>query len=98
MSPLFKRFRENFTCLHCGVDVFGNGYTNHCPACLWSRHVDIFPGDRAAECLGMMEPASLFLDHGIWGVLHRCLVCGHEKRNRLDDQDSRRALADIVRR
>ncbi|MBR6751902.1 MAG: RNHCP domain-containing protein, partial [Alphaproteobacteria bacterium] len=45
MKQFVKRV-ENFTCAHCGAEVFGNGYTNHCPKCLWSRHVDNNPGDR----------------------------------------------------
>ena len=28
-----------------------NGYTNHCSQCLWSKHVDINPGDRSPELL-----------------------------------------------
>jgi hypothetical protein len=31
-------------------------YRNHCPACLWSKHVDVQPGDRAATCRGLMRP------------------------------------------
>ena len=50
----FTRVVEDFTCGQCGAAVTGDGYTNHCPLCLWSRHVDINPGDRAAECGGLM--------------------------------------------
>ena len=52
----FTRTIENFTCGICGTEVKGSGYTDHCPKCLWSEHVDIFPGDRKAECGGLMEP------------------------------------------
>ena len=43
----FTRKVEDFTCEHCGREVHGNGYTNHCPHCLHSKHVDVNPGDRA---------------------------------------------------
>jgi Zn finger protein HypA/HybF involved in hydrogenase expression len=49
---MFKRTIEDFTCEHCGEQVTGNGFTNHCPQCLWSKHVDIDPGDRLALCGG----------------------------------------------
>ena len=52
----FQRRIENFVCENCGYEVAGTGYTNHCPKCLWSKHVDIHPGDRSAACGGMMEP------------------------------------------
>lgn len=36
----FTRVIEDFICENCGTEVKGNGYTNHCPKCLWSKHVD----------------------------------------------------------
>jgi len=53
-----KRFQkriEDFVCERCGAFVKGTGYTDHCPECLWSKHVDVNPGDREAECGGLME-------------------------------------------
>jgi len=58
MARLFTRNIENFTCERCGAAVEGNGFTNHCPACLCSKHVDINPGDRAAargQCSALGE-------------------------------------------
>ncbi|MEK7158524.1 MAG: RNHCP domain-containing protein, partial [Patescibacteria group bacterium] len=47
MSRTFQRRVEDFTCESCGAQVTGDGYTNHCPQCLVSKHVDVYPGDRA---------------------------------------------------
>jgi transcription elongation factor Elf1 len=82
VAEKFIRKVEDFTCHHCGVFVVGNGYTNHCPACLWSLHVDINPGDRASDCGGDMEPISLIHEHGEFVLTHKCLVCGHQKSNK----------------
>ena len=83
-----KRFTKNdagFICGHCGRTVEPLGYTsrNHCPFCLWSRHVDENPGDRACECGGLMEPIHADPDpkHG-YVITHRCTVCGALRRNR----------------
>lgn len=84
----FIRTKENFVCEQCGVEVLGNGYTNHCPVCLWSKHVDIFPGDRLSTCLGMMMPTSIFLNHGVYTVEHTCVLCGHKKCNVTSKLDS----------
>ena len=88
----FKRTREDFTCEHCGKQVRGTGYTNHCPRCLWSKHVDINPGDRRAECQGLMEPVSLETKAGGYIIVHRCAKCGHEKRNKTSPNDDYEAI------
>jgi hypothetical protein len=86
-STKFKRNIENFTCEHCGAEVVGNGYTNHCPKCLWSKHVDIHPGDREAECKGMMRPTGIEGKEGEWVIVHTCEKCGLEKRNKVGKED-----------
>jgi len=83
----FQRTEEDFTCEQCGFFVQGNGYTNHCPRCLWSKHVDVNPGDRAAVCGGAMEPVSVELKDGEYIILHRCVKCGFEKRNKASKSD-----------
>lgn len=87
MTLEFTRNIENFICGHCGEKVVGNGYTNHCPKCLWSRHVDIHPGDRDADCGGMMEPVGLEVAGGAYDIIHRCIVCGHQKPNKTAPED-----------
>ncbi|MFZ4586024.1 MAG: RNHCP domain-containing protein [Acidimicrobiia bacterium] len=87
MSERFVRRVEDFTCGHCGVSVQGDGYTNHCPRCLWSRHVDIDPGDRAAECGGLMAPVAVTYEHDAFHITHECIACGHRKRNRTAAED-----------
>lgn len=61
---------------------------NHCPQCLYSLHIDVFPGDRANTCLGPLEPVAVE-QHGKkgWIIVHRCQVCGVQVRNKaaLDD-------------
>ena len=52
----FTKRVEDFICEKCGTKNVGTGFTNHCFKCLWSKHVDINPGDRAESCQGMMEP------------------------------------------
>lgn len=79
MSKIFRRTKENFICEHCGAEVAGNGYTNHCPTCLWSKHVDVNPGDRAARCMGMMEPVRIETKGRAYRIVHRCTMCGVER-------------------
>lgn len=80
MAKKFQRKIEDFVCTHCGTSVKGTGYTDHCPACLWSRHVDINPGDRAAECGGAMEPISVEIKGGEKIIYYKCQECGFPHR------------------
>jgi DNA-directed RNA polymerase subunit RPC12/RpoP len=77
---------EGFVCLNCGAQVppLENGsYRNHCPTCLYSLHVDVFPGDRANPCGGLLEPIGA--EHSAkkgWVILYRCGRCGDTGRNK----------------
>ncbi len=89
---IFLPRQEPFVCEHCGTAVTPltrGTCRNHCPRCLWSRHVDdAGPGDRASMCRGLMEPVAL--DHDGkkgWVILHRCTGCGKEGRNKAAPDD-----------
>lgn len=92
----FTRRVEDFVCAHCGLSVVGNGYTNHCPRCLYSQHVDLSPGDRQASCSGLMAPVWVEPFDGSYKILHRCLRCGHEKKNQSSEADDFDALVAII--
>jgi hypothetical protein len=89
----FQRTLEDFECGHCGFFVRGqHGFENHCTQCLWSKHVDINPGDRAASCHGLMPPVQLDDRKGQYRYLQRCVLCGHERWNKQQDGDDFEAI------
>jgi len=102
-----KRFigsgNDAFRCLRCGISVgpLRNGsFRNHCPACLWSLHVDRAPGDRAERCGGLMEPVGVErTGKKGWIIVHRCTSCGEVRRNKAatDDPDEPDSWDAIVR-
>ncbi|MDO8514857.1 MAG: RNHCP domain-containing protein [bacterium] len=92
----FQKRVENFVCEHCGTEVKGNGYTNHCPKCLWSKHVDVNPGDRAASCGGMMKPVSLEGTSPNYRIIHRCEHCGLTRPNTVDANDDTQAVLGLA--
>lgn len=87
MTKFFQKKKEDFICQKCGESVVGNGYTNHCPKCLWSKHVDINPGDRLSDCGGLMKPVSVEKEGNEYILTHKCIKCGYEKRNRVSRED-----------
>ncbi|KKR14929.1 MAG: hypothetical protein UT42_C0014G0014 [Candidatus Falkowbacteria bacterium GW2011_GWA2_39_24] len=87
MVKHFQKTVEDFICGHCGAEVKGDGYTNHCPKCLWSQHVDVNPGDRQASCHGLMKPISVELKNGQFIIIHRCQNCNLLRKNRTNSED-----------
>ncbi len=98
---------SDFTCLHCRVYVTANPLVcrvhnrNHCPLCLWSRHMDLHKaGDRLAACRAPMRPIGLTLKksaqkygqpQGELMLIHACTECGAISINRIaadDDNDT----------
>lgn len=91
----FTRTREDFVCAHCGEAVRGTGYTNHCPQCLWSKHVDMNPGDRAEPCKGLMEPTSVETKAGTHTLTHRCTLCGFSRRQTANSADNLETITEL---
>ncbi len=91
----FQKVVEHFICKRCDVEVKGDGYTNHCTECFTSMHVDVNPGDRASDCHGLMSVKDVLLDHGNWVLLHQCDKCGHERKNKVADNDNQENLASL---
>ena len=72
-------------------------HRNHCPRCLCSVHLDNEPGDRAANCGGVMEPIAVWVRKGgEWAVIHRCRECGTLSSNRTAADDNPALLISIA--
>lgn len=84
---------EVFKCRHCrrfiGPLPSGGQHRNHCPFCLYSRHVDgQQTGDRLSSCGSKMQPIGSFQRrNGEHVLVHRCLGCGFERFNRIAADD-----------
>ena len=84
---------DPFTCKVCGRLVVpegaGSGHRNHCPNCLSSQHLDNEPGDREADCGGIMDPVAVWVrKNGEWAIIHRCRICGKLSSNRVAADDN----------
>lgn len=85
---------QAFNCGHCrqfiGAPITGGRHRNHCPNCLYSKHVDgKMPGDRKSDCHSMMAPIGLLSRrNGEQVLIHLCLGCGKEDPNRVAADDN----------
>lgn len=103
---------KGFKCENCHFLVktsklMGTYHRNHCPNCLWSKHVDEkFSGDRKCLCRGIMEPIGLtFKDEGVdkhgkkrqgeLMIAHRCQECDRVSINRIAGDDNPKAILEL---
>jgi ribosomal protein L37AE/L43A len=79
----FNEIDEEFICEKCGYKVPKLGYScrNHCPKCLYSKHVDKNPGDRMEECHGLLEPIGIDTTKKGYVIIYKCQKCGAIRRN-----------------
>ena len=74
----FKMIDESFVCENCKKEVKPLGYTarDHCPFCLYSKHLDIIPGDRKSDCHGLLKPRGIEKGKkGKYKIVYECLKC-----------------------
>lgn len=88
-----KRFtvrKETFTCEHCGSLVEPLSYTSrdHCPNCLYSKHVDITPGDRSNNCQGMLIPKTIEKFKNSYKIIYQCEKCKEKHKNIIANDDN----------
>ncbi len=88
----FIKNKEDFVCDRCDRAVHGDGYRNHCPNCLTSKHVDVNPGDRDASCQGLMDVTDIEMDHGKLVFTQKCVRCDHVRKNKAHPEDSIEAI------
>lgn len=88
----FIMIDEPFVCGNCGYSVGmhpSGSARNHCPKCLCSLHVDAdFPGDRKAECHGIME--AVFITQSAkkgYVITHKCQKCDKQINNKCAEDD-----------
>lgn len=95
LGDVMKRFHmrdEAFICEHCGKQVEPLQYSarDHCPYCLYSKHVDILPGDRKNTCFGLLKPIGVEPYKNTYKILYKCCQCQSPHKNVMakdDDMD-----------
>jgi DNA-directed RNA polymerase subunit RPC12/RpoP len=104
---------KNFICSHCQKTVnednlIGTHNRNHCPKCLWSKHIDLQKsGDRMANCKNPMEPIGLTFKQeridkygktkqGELMIVHQCEKCGKISLNRIAGDDKEEEILKLL--
>ena len=100
LGEFMKRFNEldeGFICEYCGKEVFPLVYTSrdHCPYCLYSKHVDINPGDRENTCCGLLKPIEIEKFKDTYKIVYRCTKCNELHKNIIAKDDDMNEIIKI---
>ncbi len=94
---LFSKNDEAFICEHCNKEVRPLNYTSrdHCPYCLYSKHVDINPGDRLNKCQGLLVPIGIEKFKNAYKILYRCSKCNTNHKNIMAIDDDMNQIIEL---
>jgi DNA-directed RNA polymerase subunit RPC12/RpoP len=99
-GDLMKKFNmidEEFICDNCNKKVNPLKYSarDHCPYCLYSKHVDINPGDRANNCKGLLKPIDIEKYKDTYKIIYKCQKCGQTHKNVMANDDNYNEILNI---
>ena len=86
----FNMIDEEFICENCHKHVEKLKYTarDHCPYCLYSKHVDINPGDRSNQCQGLLIPIGIEKFKNTYKIIYKCSKCNKIHKNIVAEDDN----------
>ena len=93
----FTMIDENFICENCNKYVEKLKYTarDHCPYCLYSKHVDINPGDRLNTCKGMLKPIKIEKFKDTYKIIYECEKCKKLHKNIMANDDDMNIIIEL---
>ena len=95
---LFSKNDESFICENCKKEVLPLSYTSrdHCPYCLYSKHVDIMPGDRSNSCLGLLVPIDIEKFKDAYKIIYKCDKCKELHKNVSAEDDDFNKILEVM--
>jgi len=93
----FNMLDEAFICENCHQKVEKLNYTarDHCPLCLYSKHVDITPGDRQNNCQGLLKPIDIEKFKDTYKIIYKCTRCSELHKNIMAKDDNLNLIIEI---
>ena len=93
----FYELDEGFICENCHKKVTPLIYSSrdHCPFCLYSKHVDNNPGDRNNPCQGLLKPIGIEKYKDTYKILYQCEKCKKMHKNTMAKDDDMNEIIKI---
>ena len=86
----FTKLDEEFVCENCKQKIEKLNYTtrDHCNHCLYSKHLDINPGDRQNTCKGLLKPIGIEKFKNTYKIIYKCEKCNQIHKNIMANDDN----------
>jgi len=86
----FTKLDEEFICENCKQKIEKLNYTtrDHCNHCLYSKHLDINPGDRQNKCKGLLKPIGIEKFKNTYKIIYKCEKCNEIHKNIMANDDN----------
>lgn len=93
----FNMIDNEFICESCNKHIKPLNYTarDHCNYCLYSKHVDINPGDRKNECKGLLKPIGIEKFKDTYKIIYKCMKCGCYHKNIIANDDNLNLIIEL---
>lgn len=93
----FNMIDKSFICENCGKRITPLVYSarDHCPYCLFSKHVDILPGDRSNQCHGLLEPIKIEKFKSTYKIIYKCQKCHQLHKNIMANDDDMNIIIEL---
>ena len=93
----FTKLDEEFICENCKQKIEKLNYTtrDHCNHCLYSKHLDINPGDRSNNCKGLLKPIGIEKYKDTYKIIYKCETCHKEHKNIIAKDDDMNEIIKI---
>ena len=91
---------NDFICKQCGKHITKLGYTarDHCNYCLYSLHVDILPGDRKNNCMGLLKPIGIEKYRDTYKIIYQCEKCRQLHKNIMANDDNMDLIIELSKK
>lgn len=93
----FNMIDDEFICENCHKLVNKLNYSarDHCNHCLFSKHVDIFPGDRSNDCCGLLKPIGIEKHKNTFKIIYKCEKCKTIHKNIMANDDNMNVIIEL---
>ena len=71
---------------------------DHCPYCLYSKHVDINPGDRLNTCHGLLKPIDIEKYKDTYKIIYECTKCHKIHKNIMAKDDNMDIIIELSKK
>ena len=96
--PLFFLFFMCYALIWKKVKNSEIGCVRGASFCLYSKHLDINPGDRLNKCCGLLKPIDIEKYKNTYKIIYKCNKCGEKHKNIMANDDNMELIIELSKK